>query len=299
MSLADVLVLEPDNKTRKALGQTLKGLSLRPIASGSFDAALKRVKAGGLEVVIADWEALVNLGHTKQSAPTLIAQLSTSIARLRSMHASRSARVAEESSHPLRIIITSDSENAEAHAASIQAGADAYLRTDEAREESVLGSYLARFLQQAREAPQPAGSARRTKDAVESSSGRSPSHVTEAFELQDEDLRDPESGRWDAKRIANVMAVPLKDLTKALSVNYSTVARTPDSQALQEKLAPFANVVAMTRQVYDQDDKRLRKWLRQPQAVLGDTAPLAALMQPGKASALEQWVSGVWLGESE
>ncbi len=81
-------------------------------------------------------------------------------------------------------------------------------------------------------------------------------------------------------------------------MNYSTVARTPDSDALQEKLAPFANVIAMTRRVYDQDDARLRKWLQHPQSAFGNTTPLKALLKPGQAPAVEQWVAGAWMGES-
>ncbi len=304
MLATDVLVLEPDSKTREALGQTLVGLHCRPVLSGSLDEALQRAEGGALKAVIADCRALARAGEQPLSAVALAVRLSAAIAQLRAAHASAQAGVSAPPVIPLRVIVTTDTESSDAHAAAIQAGADAYLRADEAREESVIASYLTRFLQASLATLTTAPVATRPTGGGDAPIGRAaavasaaPAHVTDAFALQDEDLRDPDSGRWDAKRIAEALGVKLTELTEALAVNYSTVARTPDSDALQEKLAPFANVIAMTRQVYEQDDTRLRKWLRQPQAALGDVTPLAALLRPGAADAVEQWVAGAWLGE--
>lgn len=304
MPTSDILVLEPDAKVRQTLGKTLEGLHFRPVLSGSLDEAIQCAGAGRLEAVIADCRALARMGPQPPSALTLAARLTASIAQLRAAYASAQADTAERPAQPLRIIVTTDTENVDAHAAAIHAGADAYLRSDEAREESVIASYLTRFLQTslatlaaASSSSRPAVAGGAPHGSATAARSVAPAHVTDAFALQDEDLRDPESGRWDAKRIAEALGVKLTELAEALVVNYSTVARTPDSDALQEKLAPFANVIAMTRQAYEQDDARLRMWLRQPQAALGDVTPLTALLRPGAAGALEQWVAGAWLGE--
>ncbi len=304
MPAADVLVLEPDTQRCEALERSLQGLFFRALLSSSLEEAMERASAGDVKAVIADWGALVRSSPQQRSASSLAAQLGASIAQLRAAHASSPGGARGHPGSILRVIVTTDTDNVDAHAAAIQAGADAFLRCEDAVEESVLASYLTRYLQSYLAAPLTVAEPRPTY-AGGGSPGTSAvpvspppvAHVTEAFALQDEDLRDPESGRWDAKRIAEALGVKLTELTEALAVNYSTVARTPDSEALQEKLAPFANVVAMARQVYAQDDTRMRKWLRQPQPALGDVTPVKALMRPGAATAVEQWVAGAWLGE--
>lgn len=318
MTSPAVLVLEPDSKTRDALGQTLAELHFRPVLTGSLDDALQLAVAGDVDAVIADCGALVRLGSKAATAPALAARLGASIAQLRAARAGSPGGAPVAPVPHLRVIVTSEVENAAAHAAAIQAGADAFLRATDAQEESVIASYLTRFLQAslatlatasviapvaAPPAPVPAPVAAATvlatpaRPALQVTAPATPAHVSDAFALQDEDLRDPDSGRWDAKRIAEVLGISLRDLTDAISVNYSTVARTPDSDGLQERLAPFANVTAMVRQVHAQDDGRVRKWLRQPQPALQNDAPLTVLLRPGAAAAVEQWVTGAWLGE--
>lgn len=302
MSATDVLVLEPDTERCRALGLTLKGLHFQPILTGSLEEAMARAGSGEVKAVIADWGALVHF--TPQQRPSaLVAQLGASIAQLRAACASSSAGAQAHPFVPLRVIVTTETANVDAHAAAIQAGADAFLRCEDAAEESVLASYLTRFIQSnlgmllTVSEPRPIYASGGSPGLTVVPATPPTAHVTDAFSLQDEGLRDPESGRWDAKRIAEALGVKLTELTAALDVNYSTVARTPDSEALQERLAPFANVVAMARQVFAQDETRLRKWLRQPQSALGDLTPVKALLRPGAANAVEQWVAGAWLGE--
>ena len=308
MTAPAVLVLAPNPAARQAIASTLDGLQLTCTLSSSLDHAVECARAGTLDAIIADWKLLARVDRNPRSPLTLATRLSTSIAQLRAVHAGQQPFATVRAAAPLRIIITTDDENPEAPAAAIPAGADAYLRADEARLETVLGSYLTRFLQlqamlqraaemvgqSAAAMPPSAAPPSVAPDAVPATTA----HVTDAFALRDEDLRAPDSGRWDAKRIADALAITLKDLTDAVEVNYSTAARTPDSEALQEKLAPFANVIAMTRQIYEQDDARLRKWLQHPQSALGNSTPLKALLKPGQAAAVEQWVAGAWLGES-
>jgi hypothetical protein len=115
------------------------------------------------------------------------------------------------------------------------------------------------------------------------------------FQLRDAHLRS-DSGRWDARKIAEAMGVALTELAAAIDVGYKTVFRTPDSESLQLKLAPFANVLAMAYQTYQGDEERVRMWLRSQQAQLGGKSALQGLLMPGKAAAVESFVTNAWVG---
>ncbi|WP_337172685.1 hypothetical protein [Gemmatimonas aurantiaca] len=311
MTIADVLILDPDLGARNAVKQTLAGLHYHPIATGSFDEAVRRAEAGDLEVVIADWRALVGPSTVTSEPFRLAIQLRTSLARLRAVHA-RSPHVSEEGrSSSLGIIVTASVPDAATHAAAISAGADAYLRPEDLQDSNVLGSYLTRLLEQlwagtlvvpghaAAVVPGSDGTPSDVAEGGTSDAEMGAQRATDMFELPDGDLRDDISGRWDASKIARALGRPLTEIARALGVNYSTVHKTPDSPALQERLAPFANVFAMVRDIYGKDDTRARKWLLLPQAKLGNTSALAAMCVPGQATAVEQWVAGLWLGEGE
>jgi CheY-like chemotaxis protein len=122
--------------------------------------------------------------------------------------------------------------------------------------------------------------------------------VADVFALPTADLRS-ERGRLDAQRIADTLGVPLAELATALGVAYRTVHKTPDSEALQPRLAPFANVLAMLSDVFVGDRRRIRGWLREARSEFDGRAPLDALLTPGKAPAIEQFVARAWMGEPE
>ena len=130
-------------------------------------------------------------------------------------------------------------------------------------------------------------------------SGESTGHITDAFDLRDERLRDPESRRWHALRIAAALGVSVADLAGMLGTNEHAIRQAPDGTDLQGRLAPFANILAMAQDYYAGDENRTRGWLIQPQARLGGRSPLDALRIPGRAPLLEQWMAGIWLGDGE
>ena len=114
-----------------------------------------------------------------------------------------------------------------------------------------------------------------------------------------ERLRDPESRRWHALRIAAALGVSVADLAGMLGTNEHAIRQTPDGTDLQGRLAPFANILAMAQDYYLGDENRTREWLIQPQARLGGRSPLDALRIPGRAPVIEQWIAGIWLGDGE
>lgn len=131
-----------------------------------------------------------------------------------------------------------------------------------------------------------------------------PKHITDAFDLATASLRDNLSGRWDARRIAEAMGVPLEELAAMIGVDGAeheerlAIHESPDGLVLQERLAPVANILAMVSDYHGGDDAIVRAWLRLPQPRMGGRTPLESLRE-GHAVTVEEWIAGVWLGEGE
>jgi DNA-binding response OmpR family regulator len=98
------------------------------------------------------------------------------------------------------------------------------------------------------------------------------------------ELHDRESGRIDAKEVADYLGVSLKPLAKALDVSYATAHKTPAAPALQKNLRPIKRslelISRMTRSRQD-----ARAWLNNPHPDLGDETPLEVILS-GRAGAL-------------
>lgn len=131
------------------------------------------------------------------------------------------------------------------------------------------------------------------------SSAEAVRHVSDDFLLPDEDLRDARSGEWSAPRIASALGVSLVDLAGMIGTEGRTTGQALDGGDLRQRLAPVGNVLAMVRDYYGGDADRVKAWLVQPQIRLGGQSPLDALRTPGGATAIEQWIAGLWLGEGE
>jgi len=80
-------------------------------------------------------------------------------------------------------------------------------------------------------------------------------------------LRDPSNGRLDAKRVADYLDVPLKQLADALGENYKAIHKTPSKAALQPKLLPIERTVAILDERFG-GRGRARAWLNTPHPVL-------------------------------
>ena len=294
MHSAVVLVLEPDQETRQVVQQALADLQLRPVVSGSWGDASREAERRTLDLVIADWRAMVDDEPAPGDGLVLTNRLRCAMSHLRS-HQHRADRPGGR--RPLGFVVTSGPRATPMHdlihAAAIAAGAEAYLVAEDLRDPRILESYLTRFLEQTALLAQ-----RESMDTVAwRAVAPSPRHVAEVFDLPIADLRDDTTGRWDAARIAAALGIELRVLVHAIGARYGTVHKTPHSEAVQPALAPFGNVLAMVRQVYGGDDRRVRKWLNQPQQALGGLSPLHALRQPGQAMIVEQWVAGLWTGD--
>jgi hypothetical protein len=108
-----------------------------------------------------------------------------------------------------------------------------------------------------------------------------------------------DGGRLDAALIARALGVTLKALAEAIGVGYTTLHKTPNAEGVQPKLAPFASVLAILDQVYDGDAALIQSWLGTPQRELGGKSPREALLVPGAAPGIEEWLTGAWMGQPD
>jgi len=76
-------------------------------------------------------------------------------------------------------------------------------------------------------------------------------------------IRNEDSGRLDAKLIADVFSIPKSTVAKIVGVKPQTLWKTPDSLGLQEKLYPFEEIIRGSL-LLDGDLPLFRKWLNMP-----------------------------------
>jgi CheY-like chemotaxis protein len=283
MNENDVLVLDRRGSAASEIRSSLKDWDFGTVEFQSVSDALAAAPWPRLSAVIADVRAL-----TEQHAPRQAteAELSASIMRLReASHRTRS------SARPLVVIVMSARDGVAEHAAAVKAGADLYLSHRVVTNTEIIGIYLSRMLQRRADDVPAAPEANPVQ-------AQAPSGWMEVFDLPAARVRG-ENGRLDASRIAHALGVPLKKLAAAIGTGYTTVHKTPDSPALQAVLAPFANVVAMLDEVFGGDEQRVLAWLQVPRERLGNRTPQQAMLAPGGAAGVEQFVAGAWMGEPD
>ena len=89
------------------------------------------------------------------------------------------------------------------------------------------------------EIPKPSGPQETHRIPIASSEPATPSEGGVAVATVGlEELHDPESGRLDARRIAEYLDIPLRALADALGKKYTTVHKTPAAPSLQPDLRP-------------------------------------------------------------
>jgi DNA-binding response OmpR family regulator len=91
-------------------------------------------------------------------------------------------------------------------------------------------------------------------------------------------LRDPETGRLDAKRIAEYLDVPLKQYAEAIDENYKALHKTPSRASLQEKLLPVERAVSLLDERL-RDRGRVRAWFNTPHPDLGGRTALRVILE--------------------
>jgi CheY-like chemotaxis protein len=99
-----------------------------------------------------------------------------------------------------------------------------------------------------------------------------------------QELHDPGTGRISADKVAEYLAVPLKQLAEAIGVKYSTVHKTPAAEPLQGGLIPIKRSLEILQELI-RNPVGVRAWLNTPHPDLGMRTPLRVILE-GNAEAL-------------
>ncbi len=109
------------------------------------------------------------------------------------------------------------------------------------------------------------------------------------------ELHDSETGRIDARKVAEFLSVPLAQLAETFGANYVTVHKTPDAPSLQPALGPIKRAIEIVTQA-TRAQADARAWLNNPHPDLGGKTPLEVMLS-GQADAvvtlLENALAGI------
>lgn len=278
----DVLVVERDPAIRAELAKAIASERFGWKSAPSLDHALQVSNPSNVSAVVADVNSLGGFEAGSMRLQTAIRQLRSAM-----------RDEAGEPAFDIVVIVTGEEDDAERHAWVLDAGADLYVPSSVAKHAPAMSLYLRRLTERVQWSV-----AKATRERAAMRLSDRPTRANDVFDLPTGRFRSG-SGRIHAGHVADALGVPLVRVAEAIQVLYQTVHKTPDSGALQESLAPIANTLAMLDQVFEGDDTRLRAWLRSEQPALGGRTPLDALLMPGGAAGVEQFVTGAWLGESD
>jgi Protein of unknown function (DUF2384) len=118
--------------------------------------------------------------------------------------------------------------------------------------------------------------------------------VAEAPKVILPELHDEKSGRIDAQKLADFMAIPLKRLAEGVELNYKAVHRDPSGDSFQEALRPVKRSLEYLHELF-QKPAIIRVWLNTPHPMLDGQTALATILQ-GKAFAIERLLGNAWDG---
>jgi hypothetical protein len=99
------------------------------------------------------------------------------------------------------------------------------------------------------------------------------------------ELRNERSGRIDARRVADYLAIPLRQLADALQLPYAGVHKTPDAPRLQAPFAVIVRILELADAAFGDRDG-VRMWLNRPLYELESESPLSVILA-GEAGAVE------------
>jgi hypothetical protein len=108
-------------------------------------------------------------------------------------------------------------------------------------------------------------------------------------------LYDSESHRLNAKKVADVFGLNLRQLSVLLEALPQAVHKTPDSERLQGKLRLFERI-AKGLSLVDKDEDSFRRWLNAPNPELEQNTPLD-IIREGRGEVVANLVEDALLGQ--
>lgn len=109
---------------------------------------------------------------------------------------------------------------------------------------------------------------------------------------------DPATGRYDALRLADVLAVSQKEMAEMVGYTPRGLGKNPASPLLQPRLERLVKLVMTLRELLDGDMSLVRVWLKAPHPALGNAKPLAYLTA-GRLELVEGLVYAIETGQPD
>jgi hypothetical protein len=202
------------------------------------------------------------------------------------------------------VIVVLDEKSPEAVRAARNAGADEFLGRDEIKNEEalywrVLNALLLSRVSAALDRAEPANPVKpsplttrkstrlsaaelRAADAaIDAGAAALPSaqerrtRANALLQIVAPELRDPATGRLDARKIGRATGLSLAALARAIGGTQQALSATPDSPSAQSGLLPIARLSVLLDEMFTPEHKRV--WLQTPHPRFGDRSPAQAI----------------------
>jgi hypothetical protein len=105
-----------------------------------------------------------------------------------------------------------------------------------------------------------------------------------------------ETGRYDALRLAEILAVSTAEMAEILGYTPRGLRKNPDSERLQEKLVRLISLVQRLRENLDGSMEYVRIWLKAPHPALDGSRPLDYIKE-GRIDLIENMVYAFETGQ--
>ena len=92
-------------------------------------------------------------------------------------------------------------------------------------------------------------------------------------------VHDPATGRYNAKRLAEVLAITQKEMAEIVGYSARGLNKNPASVKLQDALERLVLLVTRLRELLDGDMALVRIWLKAPHPALAGAKPVDYLAE--------------------
>ena len=111
-------------------------------------------------------------------------------------------------------------------------------------------------------------------------------------------VHDPETGRYDAKRLADALAITQKEMAEIVGYTPRGLGKNPASPKLQDDLERLVRLITKLRELLDGDMGLVRIWLKAPHPALENAKPLEYL-EEGQLELVEGLVHAIETGQHD
>jgi hypothetical protein len=121
------------------------------------------------------------------------------------------------------------------------------------------------------------------------------SNITQGLRHLLPELHDRDSGRIDARRVADYFSIPLSHVAQIIGGKVPTIHKTPDAVGLQEKLGKLERIAALLREITTSPDE-LRSWLNAQNPDFENETPLN-VMKAGHLDVVLHLLEDIFVGQ--